>query len=949
MLTRILAIGMCIAWFGQQQVVSQEPASEAELAFVRSVAPLLREKCIACHGSVPDRIEGSLNLLTLGGLLRGGDSEKPSIVIGKPDESPLLLAVRRDHDLWSAMPPKEAERLSDEQIDFVRKWIRAGATWPNEARQAEITKKYAAEWADEDGLPVKTSGGLSPDWTNRRYKPDGLWAYQRVRKPTTSSSSKSNPIDELVEAKIPKDLSVASMADPRTFIRRATFDLTGLPPTPAQVVQFEKEHAIHPDKAVAGLVNRLLDSPHYGERMAQLWLDVVRYADSSGFANDYERGNAWRYRDYVVRSFNSDLPYNQFVREQLAGDEIDANDPEKLVATGFLRMGPWELTGMEVAKVARQRFLDDVTNSVGETFLAHSLQCARCHDHKFDPVPTRDYYSIQAVFLATQLVDRPAAFLNDENTQGFDERNYLKLRNDEFEVALQDVRSKVTVEAARAWFQETGRDSTEFEQALDHIKKTKPNEYSKAMVAAIRKRMQDQDVHPDLIPPPNIGFTPQDFGNERIARKGQERLKWEFDRYEPYALSVFNGRTPGVKTVNSPIRLPKEPMKEVDLEDACIRTGGDPFAVGEKVVPGVLSILGDIPNSAIPTEVEGRRLAFADWVAHEKNALTTRAIANRIWMWHFGDPIAGNPNNFGSTGKKPTNPELLDWLAASFVEQGWSFKSIHRVIMNSRVYRRSAEHPNAAELTKLDPLGTSLAVFKPRRLSAEELRDAMLAATGELNETLGGIPNRPEINVEAALQPRQVMGTFASAWIPNPLPSQRHRRSLYALKLRGLVDPAMEVFNLPAPDFSCEQREVSSITPQVFSLFNGRSSYARALSLAARACKENLSDEETLKRVYQIVFSRSPSDSELSACMGHWRKMETIQSSSEFNEHKLPTKVRRDAVEENTGEKFSFEETLHSNADFVSDLQPHEVDAKTRALADVCLVLFNSNEFIYVY
>jgi hypothetical protein len=251
-------------------------------------------------------------------------------------------------------------------------------------------------------------------------------------------------------------------------------------------------------------------------------------------------------------------------------------------------------------------------------------------------------------------------------------------------------------------------------------------------------------------------------------------------------------------------------------------------------------------------------------------------------------------------------------------------------------------------LREKDALGTSYAVFQPRRLSAEELRDAMLAATGELNRTLGGIPNRPEINLEAALQPRQVMGTFASAWVPNPKPQQRHRRSLYALKLRGLTDPMLEVFNAPAPDFSCERREASTVTPQVFSLFNGQATHSRALALAHRVLKEAPGEEKAIERLFVLVFSRTPNADEKRNCLAHWRDtIPLVQTAPAPG--KPPLEVRRDAVEENTGEKFSFDEKLHAYADFVPDLQPADVDARTRALADVCLVLLNSNEFAYVY
>jgi hypothetical protein len=317
---------------------------------------------------------------------------------------------------------------------------------------------------------------------------------------------------------------------------------------------------------------------------------------------------------------------------------------------------------------------------------------------------------------------------------------------------------------------------------------------------------------------------------------------------------------------------------------------------------------------------------------------------NRLWLWHFGQAIAGNPNNFGSTGKKPTHPELLDFLAATLVEKGWSIKEMHRLIMTSAAYRR-ASFPTRSKPDESE--NSSYVTFKPRRLMAEELRDAMLSITGELNPTLGGIPNRPEINVEVAMQPRMVMGTFAAAWVPNPLPEQRHRRSLYALKIRGLRDPFMEVFNEPAPDFSCEAREVSTVTPQVFSLFNGEASYDRALALANRVLKEKAADP--ISRVFELTFVRKPSAEEKASCEAHWKQMEAKQAKLTFEKPKPPLEVRREAVEENTGEKFSFQEKLPGYADFVDDLQPADCDAKTRALADVCLVLLNSNEFAYLY
>jgi mono/diheme cytochrome c family protein len=919
----------------------------AEALFVRRIAPLLQAKCLACHGADEKKLEGSFDLRNLKGALKGGDSGEPAIVAGRPELSPLYLAVKRESDDWSAMPPKDAEKLTAEQLGWVQAWIAGGAPWPEAERMREIAQTNAARWSAEDGIMAKTSGGLSAAWTQRKYQPAALWAYQAVRKPALRSRE-LHPIDELLAARLPPGLATVPDADRGTLLRRVTFDLTGLPPTPEEVQAF----VVDPGSTASALrtvVDRLLASPHYGERMAQHWLDVVRYADSSGFANDYERGNAWRYRDYVVRAFNDDKPFDQFVKEQIAGDEMDAGNPELLVATGFLRMGPWELTGMEVAKVARQRFLDDVTNSVGETFLAHSLQCARCHDHKFDPVPTRDYYSIQAVFATTQLVERPAAFLPIENQKGFEERKYLDLRRAEHLAVLKELDEKLLANAAR-WFGEQKLDSGAWNRAVEQVRKRRGERDGGGVFNGARNMLLQQKVAEDQFPPKFVGFTPQDYGLERVARKGLERLKWEAERYEQFALAVYNGRTPELRSVNAPLRLPADAETSGELEATCILTGGDPFAPGERVHPGALSAVGSVARFEARDEVAGRRLALANWIANKDNPLTARVIANRVWMWHFGQPLAGNPNNFGSTGKRPTHPELLDWLAATLVENNWSLKALHREILSSAAYRRSSQQPETARLRQLDPLATSYARFPPRRLSAEELRDAQLAITGELNRELGGIPNRPEINREVALQPRQVMGTFAAAWVPNPLPAQRHRRSLYGLKLRGLSDPQLDVFNAPGPDFSCERRETSLVTPQVFALFNSEASQARALALAARALKEGKSEAAAIERCFALVYCRQPTADERQLCLDHWRESERLLAATPPPPRREPLlEITREAVEENTGERFTFRERLHASADFVPDLQPADVTNHVQALADVCLALFNSHEFVYVY
>ncbi len=950
---------------------------DAETLFVRRVQPMLREKCLACHGRDEEKIKGGLDLRTLASTLEGGDSFKPAIIAGKPNESPFYLAVTRTHADWEAMPPKENDALSTEQIDYVKAWIAAGALWPDEARAKELLAQKD-KWSAEDGVEVPTSGGLSEDWTHRRYKPENLWAYQPLRKPAvpqggagspsrpelaanrgqsqTGSQSQpapqANPIDAFINQKLATaNLSPAPRADRRTLIRRATFDLTGLPPSPEEVAAFLADPA--PDAAAfATVVDRLLASPHYGEQWARHWLDVVRYADSSGFANDFVRGNTWRYRDYVVRAFNTDKPYDAFIREQLAGDELAPDNPESLVATGFLRMGPWELTSMEVPKVARQRFLDDVTDSVGQVFLAHPLQCARCHDHKFDPIPTKDYYSFQAIFGTTQMAERRAPFLPTENTQGFEEKKYLEQRAEHYrrELARLDAKS---LTAARAWFAEKKIDPAGFEAAVNEVlgrknKRGRDAGFTEVRAALLRRIPEEQ------VPPKAVGFTPEDYGHERIARKGLDRLKWELDRYEPIAFATYDGRTPELTTVTNPLRMPAQRMTQGELEQTHILTGGDPFANGPPVTPAVLSAATSIGGmnpalAKIPTDIAGRRAALAAWIASPENPLTARTYVNRIWLWHFGTPIAGNPNNFGANGKKPTHPELLDWLAATFVELGWSTKKLHQLILTSDAYARGSTHPEQKLLAERDPDGTSYAVFKPRRLAAEELRDAFLVISGELNRTLGGIPARPEMNREAALQPRQVMGTFAEAWQPSPTPGQRHRRSLYALKIRGQLDPFMEVFNAPSPDLSCEARDASTVTPQVFSLFNSEATLNRAVAWAARLVRETPSREQAVARAFALAFSRPPTSEETSASLAHWSAMADRHHTLSIAKPAIPRQVVREAIEENTGEKFHFVEPLEVAGDFVPDLHIADVPPETRGLAELCLVLLNANEFAYVY
>ena len=848
----------------------------ADVLFARKIQPLFKTKCLACHGEDPKKLKGELDVRSLAGLLKGGESEEPSIVPGKPEQSPLYLAVTREHeDDWSAMPPKENDKLTAKQVDYVKQWIVAGAPWPNAKRIVEIMQT-PDPWGEPEGVTLKTSGGLDAAWTSRKYDPKKLWAYQPVKKPAVPADG--HPIDAFINARLPNGLNVAPRAGAVALIRRVTYDLTGLPPTPKETFEFVAAWKKNPNVAWGALIDRLLASPHYGEQMARHWLDVVRYADSAGFSNDYPRPHAWRYRDYVVRAFNADKPYDQFVREQIAGDELKPNDADHVIATGFLRMGPWEHTAMSVKAITRQQYLDDVVNSVGVTFLANELRCAKCHDHKFDPIPTKDFYRMQAVFGSLSFQDRKLPWQKFENLSGLkaDRMRYQRLQK------TKAIRSITTLPEADRPVQEFDKDS-------------------------------------------------ERIGHGKVNNKRRQQLNYQLKRGNPLAFSVANGE-------NDRIHILK---------------GGSIESPQAEVSPGVLSLFaGSEKGTAVTTETNGRRTELAQWIANKDNPLTARVIVNRVWQWHFGQAIAGNPNNFGGTGKRPTHPELLDWLAVTFTEEGWSIKKLHRHILTSATYQRAVAHPAPETLAKLDPNGNSYASFAPRRLTAEELRDAMLAVSGELNRAIGGIPAHPEINEEVAMQPRHIMGSVGPAYQADPKPAQRNRRTLYAERIRTLSDPMLEVFNKPGPDVSCERRDTATIAPQAFTLMNSPVNHARALAFAARLEREKPGDLNLqIVRAFQLTYQRQPLPAEMKTCRDHIAKSLAHHKATKPVKVEPPKYVIRQMVEEMTGLDFWWVEDLdiYSGNEYVHDLKPWDAKPHTRALAELCLVLFNSNEFVYVY
>ncbi len=843
---------------------------EGSVIFLKHVLPVLREKCGGCHGE--DRKLSDLSLSSREGILKGG-KRGPAVVPADAAGSLLISAIEQTGKL--KMPP--GNKLPDTDIAAVKRWIELGAPWAEGAAKTEPAWNYSAE---------------------------DTWELQPLKHAAPPAGG--NPIDAFIARKLQdKGIEPAPPADRVTLLRRATFDLTGLPPTGTEVSDFVKDPAPAP-QAFRKVVDRLLASPRYGERWGRHWLDVVRYADTAGYSNDFERPNAWRYRDYVIRSFNRDKPYDQFVREQIAGDEMDAKDPEKLVATGFLRMGPWEHTAMSVAAETRQAWLDDVTHSTAATFLGLTMECARCHDHKFDPLPTKDYYRLQAVFATTEFADRPAPFLSAEKRADF--------------------------ESGRARLQAMSDRNRERLAGFERIVRERFAAKTGKSLADLPPEDVDKAVKTDKL------LSPEEYERSKVFRKRADLYARSIKRYDALAFGVSDG-----------------PFEAKDkgtwsIPDVFILPVGNLKTPGEKVTPGLISAVMRYDPSAttdVTPAISGRRLALANWIASPANPLTARVMVNRIWQYHFGRGIAGTPNNLGKMGEKPTHPELLDWLASYFIEHGWSVKEMHRAIMLSAAYQRSSQPAGAEKLERADPDNKLLSRFPPRRLEAEEIRDTILSVSGELSADAGGPGTFPEINEGVANQPQQIMGTLMPAWHPSLTKRERNRRTVYSFQKRNLTDPFVDVFNGPSLDESTERRLASTVPTQVFSLFNGEFTHTMALAFAARLDKLGNPDAE-IDAAFERSLSRLPSAEERVRVRKFLAAMTAYHRGTPPPPIRAPQPLVRGITSELTGTEVPIEEDRDPGR-FEPNLQPSQTTPETRALAELTLALFNVNEFVYVY
>lgn len=639
--------------------LAQQPAEQGEASakidfFEKSVRPVFVEHCQKCHGA--DKQWGNLRLDSRQALLAGGD-RGPAIAPGKPDESLLLQAVRHlDDDL--KMPP-EGEKLSEPQIAAIARWIAEGAAFPASAGPA-TRKRDPRHWAFQPPADPPL-----PAVTHSAWPQQGLDAF----------------ILAGLEA---ANLSPAPPADRRTLARRVTFDLTGLPPAPEEIEAFLTDDS---PAALERLVDRLLASPAYGERWGRHWLDVARYSDSNGLDENVAHGNAWRYRDYVVASFNADKPFDTFLREQLAGDLLPAADEpahnERLVATGFLALGAKVLAEVDEAKMELD-IVDEQIDTTGRAFLAMTFGCARCHDHKFDPIDTADYYALAGIFKSSRTMES-------------------------FKKVARWYENPLPTPASRAA-------QAEFEAQVAR-KKADVQQFIAETDAQVKAAPSPGEVLPDNL---EAKYPP-----EAAARLKQLREELAALEKSPPAAPSAMGVAEGTPT------------------DVAICLRGQHLKLGEVVHRAVPRVMAGESPPAFDGASSGR-LALADWLANPQHPLTARVIVNRVWRWHFGKGLVRTPDNFGLLGEPPTHPALLDWLARRFIASGWSLKALHRLIVLSSTYQQSSRpDPLAVER---DPENRLWGRMDVRRLEAEAVRDALLAVGGRLDRAMGGsllaVPNR---------------------------------------------------------------------------------------------------------------------------------------------------------------------------------------------------------------
>ena len=851
----VAAAALLIAGQGSTAVAQTGPIN-----FTDHIRPIMERSCWNCHGEAAQLSD--LDLSSRDGALEGG-TKGPAIVPGDAESSRLYRMVA---GLDQPAMPMSGDGLSDTELAAMRTWIEEGAHW--DAAGATGAEAVLAALENSE-LPAGA----------RDY-----WAFRHPEKTRVPAADIfTHPVDRFLEAgRRDAGVKAAPRAERLTVLRRAYLDLIGLPPTPDQIDAFlaDTERG-----AWERLIDQLLDSPHYGERWGRHWLDVARYADTDGFEQDYVRINAWRYRDYVINAFNRDKPYNQFLREQIAGDELDHVNDETLIATGFLRSGPRVNFREKDNPERRHDYLDDMLATLGRGVLGMTVHCARCHDHKFDPILQKDYYSMQAAIYGYVEIDQPLldraeadawrAANADIDRQQQPLRDEIDAIEEPYSEDLRAtmIRERFPENVQKAAFKpEAERTPGEQLLATQVLSINPPRaqiaealgpddavrvEELRAEIAALDSERPPDPPMAHIVTDGDYRFAPNGPGDEvigcpecRTAPNAEGHYLWEAG--------------------NAPYQAPPNYF--------LIR--GDPFSPGSEMSPGFLTAAtyGD-PATEIPRpggRTSGRRLALAEWITSRDNPLTARVIVNRIWHHHFGRGIVRTLDNLGRMGDAPTHPELLDWLAVEFMDRGWSIKEMHRLLMTSEAYRMAAAFDHDASAAA-DPENNLLWRYRGQRLDAEILRDAIMTVSGGIDLAVGGPGVFPHIPSDILVQSdgkgfwcgspepgRRITAPSTGIWCEEPDRPEVWRRSVYVFRRRSLGFPFFDTFDLPDQNQTAAARNVSTVSTQALTLMNNPFVLNQAQLFADRLEREAPGDiDRQIERAYLIALTRQPTDAEM--------------------------------------------------------------------------------------
>jgi hypothetical protein len=722
----------------------------------------------------------------------------------------------------------------------------------------------------------------------------GSWPFEPLQRTKVPQLTKlknwgRNSIDSFIGQKLEAaGIQPSPSADRLTILRRVTYDLTGLPPTPAEQSAFLADKS--PD-AYTKVVDRLLASPRYGERWAQHWLDLVRYSETEGFKHDGLRPDAHRYRDYVVRAFNDDLPYDRFIRQQLAGDELEPKNPDALVATGLVRLYPEDINASNMVQ-QRQEILDDITENTTLTFMGLTVGCARCHDHKFDEIKQTDYYRLQACFAAI-LPDDETSLATKSQVEEYDHRMHeweqaTKPLREAIDSELADEREAARQEAISAYDPETKAaidTPRERRSCLQKQLVAEAEEWIESRIARAYKRCSPEE--------------------RKLYDKQVEELA-KFDKLKPEPLPTAMTVTDG----------------DGQAPATCVLEGGNYLKPGKEVLPGFPEFLGasqpEIKPAGEKPSSTGRRAALAEWLSRPDNPMTARVMVNRIWEHHFGQGIVATPNDFGAMGGNPSHPELLDWLASEFVANGWHLKPIHRLMVLSATYCQSSKVDPASTIQAAalaaDAANDLLWHARRQRLEGEEVRDAQLDVSGQLNLRMYGPSAQPELP--------QVLADTRYGWDTDQKAADRNRRSIYVLAKRNMRLPMLAAFDQPDMQNSCPRRSCTITAPQALELLNGELTEEAARAWSGKLLSKCGNDEAKLVReAYAEAYGRPPQASEIKAAE-KFVDQQTTEIAAEkkpMDDKELPTPM------------------------------PQKIDrAKAAAIVDFCHAIMCSNEFLYV-